>query len=202
MKTTAKDHYSLLLMIVLIMNMACTTNAQTTMKHFIINDEVVDTAVIHQLERAYRVQFVPGNYWYDNLTGAFGVKGGPCTGIGIAGLVIGGPLKANASGGGTAFFINGRALHPLDVAGLQTFMQPVPGRYWMDAHGNFGYENYPAVMGNIYLLYKAKFANGGKKSSYYKNNVWSGETTSFGGDGTFMYYSSKKTDGTTYEYNN
>jgi hypothetical protein len=181
---------------------ACNTNAQTKMKNFIVNDEAVDTAIIHQLEKTYGVKCIPGNYWYDKLTGAFGVKGGPCTGIGVAGLNIGGALKTNASGGGTNVFINGRDLHPQDVAGLQTFMQPMPGRYWMDAYGNFGYENYPVAIGNIYVLWKAKFAGGGKKSSSYKNNVWSGESTSFGSDGTFMYYSSKKTDGTTYEYSN
>jgi len=80
-------------------------------------------------------------------------------------------------------------------------MQVIPGRYWMDAYGNFGYENYPAILGNVYLLYKAKFS-GGAKGSYYKNNAWSGETNSFGSDGDFMYYYSKKANGTTYEYSN
>lgn len=176
------------------------STAQKTMKKIIVNNQLIDSTLIASLEKTYQVKFVQGNYWYDKLTGAFGPNGGPCAGIGIAGLAIGGPLQANASGGGTAVFINGRELHPLDVSGLQTFMQVMQGRYWMDAYGNFGYENYPAVMGNVYLLYKARFA--GKQSSYYKNNVWSGESTSFGSDGNFMYYSSKKADGTTYEYSN
>jgi hypothetical protein len=176
-------------------------NAQSSMNNFIVNDAVVDTATIQQLEKTYSVKFVPGNYWYDKLTGAFGLKNGPCTGIGVPGLNIGGVLKADASGGATHYFINGRALHPTDVAGLQTFMQPMPGRYWMDAYGNFGYEGVNALLGNIYLIYQAKFSSS-KKSSYYKNNVWSGEKTSFGSDGNFMYYSSKKTDGTSYEYSN
>jgi hypothetical protein len=187
---------------VLVLTIGCTTNAQTKMKNYIVNNEAVNTATIQQLEITYGVKCIPGNYWYDRLTGAFGIKDGPCTGIGVAGLNIGGALKFNASGGGSNVFINGRDLHPADVAGLRTFMQPMPGRYWMDAYGNFGYENYPVAIGNIYVLWKAKFAGSSKKSSYYKNNVWSGETTGFGGDGTFMYYSSKKTDGTTYEYSN
>lgn len=182
---------------------ACNTNAQIKTSIYIVNDETVDTAIIHQLEKTYGVKCVPGNYWYDKFTGAFGLKGGPCTGIGVAGINIGGTLKADASGGGSNIFINGRDLHPQDVAGLQTFMQPLPGRYWMDASGNFGYENFPYIIGNIYVLWNAKFGSGGsKKSASYKNNVWSGETTSFGSDGTFMYYSSKKTDGTTYDYSN
>jgi hypothetical protein len=199
MKVTHQIFSTLLYALTLVTS--CTSNAQTNMKSYIVNDEPVDTAIIQQLEKTYGVKCIPGNYWYDKLTGAFGIKGGPCTGIGIAGLNIGGTLKANASGGGSNIFINGRELHQLDVAGLQTFMQPLPGRYWMDAYGNFGYEGVNAVLGNLYLICRAKFA-GNKKSSYYKNNVWSGEKTSFGSDGTFMYYSSKKADGTTYEYSN
>jgi hypothetical protein len=187
-------------MLLVLLN-SCSSHAQKKMNDFIVNDAAVDTAVIIQLEHTYGVKFIPGTYWYDRLTGAFGLKNGPCTGIGLAGLSIGGALKSNASGGGTGIFINGRELHPQDVTGLRTFMQPLPGRYWMDAYGNFGYEGYNAVLGNIYLLWQAKFSKA-KQGSHYKNNVWSGEKTSFGSDGTFMYYSSKKTDGTTYEYSN
>ena len=185
----------------MIFSASCTSNAQTTMKKFVINDAEVDSATLQSLENTYQVKFVPGEYWYDKMTGAFGIKGGPCAGIGIAGLSIGGTLKANASGGGTNLFINGRELHPTDVQSLQTFMQVIPGRYWMDAFGNFGYENYPTTLGNIFMIYKARFSST-KKSSSYKNNVWSGESTSFGSDGSFMYYSSKKSDGTTYDYSN
>ena len=180
-----------------------TAQTNMNMNKLIINDESVDTAVIAQTEQLYAVKFVPGNYWYDKMTGAFGLKGGPCTGFGVAGLTLGGSLKTNASKGGTGVFINGRELHPLDVTGLQTFMRPQPGRYWMDATGNFGYESYPTALGNVYRLYQARFgSSAGKKSSSYKNNPWSGETTRFGSDGTFMYYSSKKSDGTTYDYSN
>ncbi len=175
-----------------------TVNAQTKMESYIVNDQPVAADTILQLEKKYGVKCVPGNYWYDKMTGAFGKQGGPCTGIGVSGLHIGGQLKANASAGITNVFINGRELHLVDVQSLQTFMQVMPGRYWMDAYGNFGFENYPAV-GNVYLLYKSKFT-GSNKNSYYKNNPWSGETTSFGSDGSFMYYSSKKSDGTTIDY--
>jgi hypothetical protein len=179
---------------------ALAVNAQTKMKEIIINDEVVPAQTIAQLESTFKIKFVPGNYWYDRLTGAFGLKGGPCAGVGVAGLNIGGLLKSNASTGGTGVFINGRDLHTQDVLAFQTFMQVIPGRYWMDAYGNFGYENVPYVLGNVYQLYRAKFSKGGGATSYYKNNPWSGDSTSFGSDGSFMYYSSKKGDGTTYEY--
>jgi hypothetical protein len=183
---------------IITMNSAC-SQAQKNMNQFIVNGDSVPASTISTLEKTYGVKFTPGDYWYDRMTGAYGVKGGPCTGVGVAGLSIGGQLKADASGGSTGVFINGRELHPLDVAGLQTFMLVMQGRYWTDAYGNFGYENNPAPLGNIYLLYQAKFKSSGTSSSY-KNNVWSGEKRSFGGDGSFMYYSSKKTDGTTYDY--
>lgn len=198
-KTITKYFFIGTIIMILLNLISLTLKAQPTMNTFIINNEPVDTSFISQLEKKYGVKCMPGNYWYDKMTGTFGKQDGPCTGIGIAGLQIGGRLKTNASAGTTHVFINGRELHLADVQDLQTFMQIVQGRYWMDAYGNFGFENYP-VLGNLYLIYKSKFA-GSKKSSYYKNNPWSGETTSFGSDGSFMYYSSKKADGTTIEYN-
>ena len=186
------------LLALIAINFSLIVNAQTKMESFIVNNQPVTADTILQLEKKYGVKCIPGNYWYDKMTGAFGKQGGPCTGIGVAGLQIGGALKASASAGTTNVFINGRELHLVDVQGLQTFMLVMPGRYWMDAYGNFGFENYPAI-GNLYVLFKTKFADS-KKSSYYKNNPWSGETTSFGSDGSFMYYSSKKSDGTTIEY--
>lgn len=170
------------------------------MSTFIVNEQVVPADIILQLEKQYGVQCIPGNYWYDKMTGAFGKQGEHCTGIGVAGLDIGGPLKATASAGNTKVFINGRELHWLDVQGLQAIVPVVPGRYWMDAYGNFGYENFPIAVGNIYQLHKSK-SGGNQKNSYYKSNPWSGETTSFGSDGEgFMYFSSKKADGTTIDY--
>src|SRR5688572_8093200 len=104
-----------------------TANAQNKMDNFIVNDELVPADTILQLEKKYGVKCLPGNYWYDKMTGAFGKQGGPCTGLGVAGLNIGGHLKAKASGGTTNVFINGRELHIVDVQGLQTFMQVIPG---------------------------------------------------------------------------
>jgi len=170
--------------------------AQNVMDKVIVNGQILAAETIQQLETKYRIKCVPGNYWYDKMTGAFGNEGGPCVGILIAGLQIGGELKANASAGTTNVFINGRELNQLDVQGLQTFVRVVPGRYWMDAYGNFGYENSPAV-GNLYWLYQAKFAN--KGSSYHKNNPYGGQMD-FVSDGQGnAFFSSKGSDGRTVE---
>jgi hypothetical protein len=182
----------------IIIRISLSATAQTNTEKFIVNDQLVPANTILQLEKNYGIKCLPGAYWYDKLTGTFGKQGGPCTGIGVAGLEIGGRLKANASAGTTGVFINGRELHVIDVQGLQTFMQVMPGHYWMDAYGNFGHEGY-AIAGNVYMLFKSKFGTN-NKSTYYKNNPWSGESTSFGKDGSFMYFSSKKADGTTIDY--
>ncbi len=170
--------------------------AQKALNKFIVNDEVVADATIKQLEDAYRIKCIPGTYWYDRLTGAYGIQGGPCIGIGDAGLQIGGPLKSNASAGNTGVFINGRELHPMDVQGLQTFLWVIPGRYWMDANGYFGYENYPVALGNLYQLYWSKNGSNG-------NSGKPPETGDIGGlwsDGTNSGIFVKKADGSTIEY--
>jgi len=105
-----------------------------------------------------------GNWWYDARSGAFGSAGGPMLGVLPPGLALGGPLRADASGGGDgrfgAVFINGRELHPHDIAGLQALIgQVIPGRYWVDAAGNFGIEG-GAALGNLHALAAASGRSG------------------------------------------
>jgi hypothetical protein len=197
-----RDYLFRVTTIVLLLSLiSLTGKSQDAMSKFIVNDQVIPEATITQMEQQYGVKFIPGTYWYDKMTGAFGSKGGPCIGVGIAGLQIGGPLQSNASGGNTRIFINGRELHQADVQVLQTFMQPRLGRYWMDAYGNFGYENYPVAIGNVYQLYNLRFGNVNKGSSTHKQNPWSGQTTSFGSDGNgFMYFTSKQPGGEYIDY--
>jgi len=112
-----------------------------------------------------------GEYWYDARSGAAGRWGGPAVAIFPAGLELGGPLPATASGGGsgklTGVFINGRELHPVDVAGLQALLGQVwPGRWWVDAQGFFGAEGNPAPLGNLLAAARARGAGG--------RQAWSG----------------------------
>jgi len=102
-----------------------------------------------------------GHYWYDADTGAWGPEGGPTAGWLAPGLALPQPLPANASGGGdgrlTGVFINGRELHPLDVAGLARLFGSAPwrGSWWVDGLGNFGLRRgtlrQPAI-GNLWQL--------------------------------------------------
>src|SRR5690606_8015417 len=91
-----------------------------------VNGQRLSAEALALVEQTYRVRIVDADYWYDNLSGAWGIMGGPTRGFIYSGLPLGGPLAANASGGGTGVFVNGRELHPLDVSGLRRCTQVMP----------------------------------------------------------------------------
>ncbi|MCB1049649.1 MAG: hypothetical protein H6510_02190 [Acidobacteria bacterium] len=109
-----------------------------------INDITLTTSQLQQLEQIAGYRIPPGNYWYDRYAGAWGYQGGPYMGRAMPGLNLG-TLSPYASGGMTQVFINGRALHPRDIAALQECTPVYAGRYWVDAYGNGGYEGGPAI---------------------------------------------------------
>lgn len=141
-----------------------------------------DREVLAGYERQWGVAIPAGHYWYDGVSGAVGQWGGPTRGFLSPGLGLGGPLPTNASGGGdgrlTGVFINGRELHPLDVAGLTRMLgqAPWPGRWWVDGQGNFGPEGGAAV-GNLMAAARGR---GGGGDSYYKSDVGTGSSTFVG----------------------
>jgi hypothetical protein len=124
----------------------------------------------------------PGHYWYDALTGAAGLMGGPTAGFLPAGLMLGGSLDARASGGGdgrlTGVFINGRELHPYDVQQLSTLGPVIPGRYRWDSAGNVSTEA-GMFLFNFYALIQSrgKHAFGRDSNPYYRSDASRGEST-------------------------
>ncbi|KAG0009683.1 hypothetical protein BGZ80_002159 [Entomortierella chlamydospora] len=160
----------------------------TTQPQVVINRVLLNQASLQRLQTAIHPNPVtPGNYWYDPVCGAWGMMGGPCLGIMPAGLALGGPLPPDASGGGTGVFINGREIHPVDKAGLQSIgITAIPGRWWVAANGAFGLEGVPIPMGN--LRENAQRAN--------NSGPWSVHSRTFGthvgGDGQgFLYFESR-----------
>jgi hypothetical protein len=111
----------------------------------VINAVRLDDSARHALENAYGVTIPPGRYWYDPISGVWGVEGGPGQGQIQPGLQLGGPLRADASHGNTGVFVNGRQLHAQDVAALQRCTPVFPGRYWIMANGIGGYEGGPPM---------------------------------------------------------
>jgi len=155
------------------------------------NDRLLGPAELETLERLERRigRLDDGAYWYDPRTGASGRWGGPTLAFLPPGLTLGGPVPANASGGGqgmlTGVFVNGRELHPLDVVGLQQLIGQVwPGRWWVDAQGNYGLENGPAL-GNLALLARAHQSSGGQQAwSKHYEGTSPGGNMNLASDGT------------------
>lgn len=142
-----------------------------------------DLVVVARLEAAWGQPIPDADYWYDDVSGAAGVMGGPAVAFIGAGLGLGGvPVPANASGGGTGaltgVYINGRELHPLDVQGLASVLgtQPWPGRWWVDGKGNYGLPGQPA-MGNLVALAAQRRA---AVDPYYRSDPSRGESTYVG----------------------
>jgi hypothetical protein len=120
-----------------------------------INGVRLSDEQLHSIDQTYRVSVPDGHYWYDRACGAWGMEGGPQAGVAVAGLDLGGPLRPDASNGNTGVFVNGRELHALDVQRLGALVgNVIPGRWWVDAQGNFGPDGWPMV-GNLFMIGRA-----------------------------------------------
>jgi hypothetical protein len=124
-------------------------------------------ATLEQLEASYGVTLPAGHYWYDAKSGAFGRWGGPTEAVIAAGLDLGPPLPANASGGGTSIVINGREIHPAERAYLEYLIGAAiaPGRYFLDADGNAGVEGQEPTI-NLAVAAQQRRGGGGSRSIY------------------------------------
>ncbi len=87
-----------------------------------------------------------GNYWYDPASGLLGTIGGPGIMQILPNMGIGGDLDAQASGGDTDVFFNGREIHARELDRLQELYGEIPpGHYWMDGKLVGGREGEPAI---------------------------------------------------------
>jgi hypothetical protein len=113
----------------------------------VVNGQVLPEETVQQLQQIYPVAIAPGRYWYDAISGAYGREGEPIAGQMIAGLSLGGPLKANVSRGTSGVFINGRQITAGEKIYIEALCQtPVaPARYWIMSNGIGGYEGGPAI---------------------------------------------------------
>ena len=151
----------------------------------VVNGRALD-AEGRRVLRRYETQtgaVPPGRYWYDGATGAAGVWGGPMTALLAPGLPLPGPLPPAASGGGqgrlTGVFINGRELHPQDVAGLSQFGRVVPGRYRWDAYGNVSLEG-GGFLFNFFAVAQAQATARQGSKSLWRPGARAGEGTFVG----------------------
>jgi hypothetical protein len=118
-------------------------------RQIVVNGVVLDAAalaVVEQLEAQHGVRVPDGRYWYDAVVGLWGREGEGTSGLIPPGLPLGGSLPADASGGGTGVFVNGRELHPVEVGYLSRCFAVPPGRYALDAQGIASLEGGPPLV--------------------------------------------------------
>lgn len=150
-------------------------DAEAQTRSVLVNSVRLSDATVKGLEQKYRVVIQDGDYWYDRVSGAWGLRGGPTVGFTLAGLNLGGSLRSDASAGNTGVFINGRQLHQNDVVALMQLGPVYQGRYWVDANGYFGFEGGPAL-GNLWLAAQAARRQGAQ-TTYTRSG------SMFGSDG-------------------
>lgn len=160
--------------------------AYPTDRNIIVNEAGLTPYTIRLLSEDFGYTVQDGEYWYDSYSGAWGLKGGPIAGFIRPNLNIGGPLREGASGVGTSVFLNGRELHPQDLHYLQNIVGwIVPGRYWLDARGYFGYEGNPPSTNIIQMAHSASLnASELAANPYFSQEhtsifFWIGEKYSF-----------------------
>lgn len=144
----------------------------------IINGRSLDAAALRRAETTYHIRIPAGRYWYDPVLGAWGAQGGPTMGFLAPGLDLGGPVPADASGGGTGVFVNGRELHPYDLGVLQQITGAIlPGRYFITSSGLAGFEGGPPLWNLAQLA---------ARSADNPTNTWQSRMTGASGfsDGT------------------
>ena len=155
-----------------------------------VNGEALGAEQRVAFERKYQTRLVAGRYWYDRRSGAWGMEGGPTMSFILPSLPLPGPMPENISGGGTGIFINGRELHPADRQALIfMFGAAWPGRYWLDANGNLGFEG-GGVLINLAALARQRQATShsahGTVSTGPEGAMFSGSNLSTGKP-TFWY---------------
>lgn len=164
-------------------------DAEAQTRSVLVNSVRLSDATVKGLEQKYRVVIQDGDYWYDRVSGAWGLRGGPTVGFTLAGLNLGGSLRSDASAGNTGVFINGRQLHQNDVVALMQLGPVYQGRYWVDANGYFGFEGGPAL-GNLWLAAQAARRQGAQ-TTYTRSG------SMFGSDGNGCLVFNDSSSGTS-----
>jgi hypothetical protein len=156
------------------------SNTTPGQRNVMINGARLSNEELARAEQAYRIRIPHSAYWYDPALGAWGPQGGPTMGFIAPGLRLGGALRPDASGGGTAVVVNGRVLHPYDLMALQQITGPIiPGRYFITAQGLAGLEGGPPMWNLAAMAAQSHGAGGG-------SNTWQSRVTAASGfsDGT------------------
>jgi len=115
-----------------------------------INGNELSSQEVGAIAATYHRMPVAGRYWYDTISGAWGVEGWPPAGFVMPGYDFG-PIAEDASNGDTGVVINAREITRIEVERLQQILGVVyPGRWWLDGRTwNFGLEGDPMPVGTL-----------------------------------------------------
>lgn len=148
-----------------------------------INGSELTPEQLQEFEALCGVKPVPGDYWYDAISGLYGTMGQQAMGMMMPGHLFG-QLPGNASNGDTGVFMNGRNLTALEVNYINLLIgtQALPGRYWLDAFGNCGVEGLLNPLVNFYEVSRFRFGSSGDNfwsSHFSAGNFDSGNTRGY-----------------------
>ena len=145
----------------------------------IINEHLLSDEEKLAFQNFYGVSPAPSNYWYDPISGLYGRVGGPGEGFILPGHAFG-PLRQDVSNGNTGVILNGRELTDNEVAYVDSLFdaQWQPGRYWLDAQGNVGFEGSTTPFANLHAT------GGSSPPGSGTNGQYSGDAGSYYGGET------------------
>lgn len=142
-----------------------------------VNGRQLTAQQLAAIQARYGLVPTAGQYWYDALTGFYGLLGGPALGVMNTDHDFG-PMPATASSGHSGVIVNGRNLSSAEVLYLQAIIGSaiMPQRYWMDAAGNVGYEGSRVAIGNLYALAGQRQGQWNGGDNFWSSNYGAGNS--------------------------
>jgi hypothetical protein len=143
-----------------------------------INRSELTASQLTAIVGLYRYAPLPGRYWYDPHSGAWGLEGRETVGFILPGHNFG-ALEANASNGDTGVFINGRELNLTEAIAIRkTFGAVYRGRWWLDGRtGYWGREGNPIPLGNILVAIEAQRGGSGGGDNFWSSRTARGNSS-------------------------
>lgn len=150
----------------------------------VINAVPLNEDQLREFKKVYGLFPKPGRYWYDKMSGLYGVENRPACGFMHAGHDYG-VITREASGGKTGVVINGRELpqqeYLLLCQAVGSFV--FPGSYWLDAKGNAGMEGNPTPMINLIIAAKQNGSHRGSGDNFWSSRYSAGNYSNDGRSG-------------------
>jgi hypothetical protein len=153
----------------------------------VINDVILTEQQLFEFEKHYRQRPRPGQYWYDKVSGLFGLIGQPASGFMFPGHDYG-AMDRKSSNGNTRVLINGRELTQGEYMWLCQMAGNIvfPGSYWLDAKGNAGMQGNPLPLINLFMAAQQRSHT---NSSGSGDNFWTSRFSAGNYDGDSGYVS-------------